>query len=166
MASSCSIRRTRTVIDGFILPQTTPVVRQGRIDKRRSMQRQLRSTLRSNLGVSVVLACTCWTLSSASDILHANDLPVGVATGSHRASQPRQTMSPTGAVNSDSTPHSARSTPRPRHQTAGDSMALPELDVARVQRWCAARVPEHARHQVSSGIGPAESTDASPGQTR
>src|SRR6478752_1490520 len=57
-------------------------------------------------------------------------------------------MSPTGAVNSDSTPHSARSTPRPRHQTAGDSMALPELDVARVQRWCAARVPEHARHQV------------------
>jgi hypothetical protein len=25
---------------------------------------------------------------------------------------------------------------------------LPELDVARVQRWCAARVPEHARHQV------------------
>src|SRR5205823_7855241 len=29
-----------------------------------------------------------------------------------------------------------------------DPMALPELDVARVQRWCAARVPEHARHQV------------------
>jgi hypothetical protein len=27
-------------------------------------------------------------------------------------------------------------------------MALPELDIARVQRWCAARVPEHARHQV------------------
>ena len=27
-------------------------------------------------------------------------------------------------------------------------MALPELDVARVHRWCAARVPEHARHQV------------------
>ncbi|HTP16323.1 MAG TPA: hypothetical protein VMK13_10855 [Streptosporangiaceae bacterium] len=26
--------------------------------------------------------------------------------------------------------------------------ALPELDVARVQRWYAARVPEHARHQV------------------
>jgi len=25
---------------------------------------------------------------------------------------------------------------------------LPDLDVARVQRWCAARVPEHARHQV------------------
>ena len=24
----------------------------------------------------------------------------------------------------------------------------PELDVARVQRWCAARVPAHARHQV------------------
>ncbi len=27
-------------------------------------------------------------------------------------------------------------------------MALPELDVAGVQRWCAARVPEHARHEV------------------
>lgn len=27
-------------------------------------------------------------------------------------------------------------------------MTLPDLDVARVQRWCAARVPEHARHQV------------------
>ena len=27
-------------------------------------------------------------------------------------------------------------------------MALPELDVARVQRWCAVRVPDHARHQV------------------
>lgn len=27
-------------------------------------------------------------------------------------------------------------------------MALPELDVARVRRWCAARVPEHARHEV------------------
>ncbi len=25
---------------------------------------------------------------------------------------------------------------------------LPALDVARVQRWCAARVPEQARHQV------------------
>ena len=27
-------------------------------------------------------------------------------------------------------------------------MALPELDVVRVQRWYAARVPGHARHQV------------------
>ena len=27
-------------------------------------------------------------------------------------------------------------------------MTLPELDVARVRRWCAARVAEHARHQV------------------
>ena len=25
---------------------------------------------------------------------------------------------------------------------------MPDLDLARVQRWCAARVPEHARHQV------------------
>ena len=46
------------------------------------------------------------------------------------------------------TPHSRRSTPRPRLLTAGDPMALPELDVARVQRWCAVRVPEHALHQV------------------
>jgi len=34
-------------------------------------------------------------------------------------------------------------------------MALPELDVARVQRWCAARVPEHARHQVRVECEPA-----------
>jgi hypothetical protein len=27
-------------------------------------------------------------------------------------------------------------------------MALPALDIARAQRWCAARVPEDARHQV------------------
>lgn len=27
-------------------------------------------------------------------------------------------------------------------------MALPDLDIARVQRWCAARVPADARHQV------------------
>jgi DUF3024 family protein len=27
-------------------------------------------------------------------------------------------------------------------------VVLPELDLARVRRWCAARVPEHARHQV------------------
>ena len=27
-------------------------------------------------------------------------------------------------------------------------MAPPHLDVARVQRWCVARVPEHARHEV------------------
>jgi len=27
-------------------------------------------------------------------------------------------------------------------------VAVPELDVARVRRWCAARVPEHASHLV------------------
>lgn len=32
---------------------------------------------------------------------------------------------------------------------------LPELDVARVQRWCAARVPERARHQVRVEAQPA-----------
>jgi hypothetical protein len=26
---------------------------------------------------------------------------------------------------------------------------LPELDVARVQRWCADQVPEHARGEIS-----------------
>jgi len=26
--------------------------------------------------------------------------------------------------------------------------ALPETDVAAVRRWCAARIPDHARHQV------------------
>src|SRR3954454_13889120 len=55
-------------------------------------------------------------------------------------------MNPTGAANSGSTPPSMRSTTPPRRP--GDSMAIPELDIARVQRWCAARVPEHARHQV------------------
>lgn len=30
----------------------------------------------------------------------------------------------------------------------GNTVALPELDVARVQRWCAARVPEQALQQV------------------
>jgi hypothetical protein len=29
-----------------------------------------------------------------------------------------------------------------------DAVAMPALDVARVRRWCAARVPEHALHQV------------------
>ena len=32
--------------------------------------------------------------------------------------------------------------------SAGEPMALPDLDIARVERWCAARVPDHARHQV------------------
>ena len=34
-------------------------------------------------------------------------------------------------------------------------MALPETDIARVRRWCAARVPEHARHQVRVECEPA-----------
>ncbi|MDT5367723.1 MAG: hypothetical protein QOC62_2154, partial [Mycobacterium sp.] len=37
---------------------------------------------------------------------------------------------------------------RSQHIGLVNQMALPDLDVARVQRWCAARVPEHARHQV------------------
>jgi len=55
-------------------------------------------------------------------------------------------MSPTGAANNDSTPRSTHSTPQPL--TGGERIALPEFDLARVRRWCAARVPEHARHQV------------------
>jgi hypothetical protein len=51
-----------------------------------------------------------------------------------------------GAANSASTQHSTCSTTQP--STAGDPMALPDPDVARVHRWCAARVPEPARHQV------------------
>ena len=37
---------------------------------------------------------------------------------------------------------------RRRRLRVVNQMALPDFDVARVQRWCAARVPEHARHQV------------------
>lgn len=40
-----------------------------------------------------------------------------------------------------------RLTPTPSNWQA-DLMALPDLDVARVRRWCDARVPERARHQV------------------
>lgn len=38
--------------------------------------------------------------------------------------------------------------------------SVPELDVARVQRWCAERVPERARHQVriECEIGPRDLT--------
>src|SRR5215218_6453258 len=73
-------------------------------------------------------------------------------------------MNPTGAANSDSTPHSTRSTPQPRPRTAGEPMALPELDVARVQRWCAARVPEHARHKSeSSARSPHDTSPSSSG---
>ena len=40
-------------------------------------------------------------------------------------------------------------------------MALPELDVTRVRLWCAARVPEHALHQVrvECEIAPRHLTD-------
>jgi hypothetical protein len=42
--------------------------------------------------------------------------------------------------------HRAPPGPAPPAQTT--VTGLPELDVARAQRWCAARVPERARHQV------------------
>src|SRR4029079_4133523 len=50
-------RRTGAVVDGFILPQTRPVARQGTNDKHRSMPRQIRSKMRSKSGVSAVLTC-------------------------------------------------------------------------------------------------------------
>lgn len=36
----------------------------------------------------------------------------------------------------------------PRGRQTGDMSSLPETDVARVQRWCRARVPAHVRDQV------------------
>jgi hypothetical protein len=35
-----------------------------------------------------------------------------------------------------------------RGDASRTTKGLPELDIARVQRWCADRVPEHARHEV------------------
>jgi hypothetical protein len=37
---------------------------------------------------------------------------------------------------------------RPSGPGGGRVSTLPDLDVARVQRWCRARVPERASHQV------------------
>lgn len=56
----------------------------------------------------------------------------------------------TGGLTTASRNKSDRHTARP---TAGSTptpalAGIPELDVARIQRWCAVRVPEHARHQV------------------
>jgi hypothetical protein len=41
-----------------------------------------------------------------------------------------------------------RQVAEPARPTGTPHTGLPDLDVARVQRWCTARVPEHARHQV------------------
>src|SRR4051812_20887348 len=60
---------------------------------------------------------------------------------------PTPTTNPTGAASDNSTPPTTPWPPPPTNPV-GDHMALPELDITRVQRWCAARVPEHARHQV------------------
>ena len=59
------------------------------------------------------------------------------------------TTKPIDAASVASIPRSTHSTPQPKPSPAGDAvLVLLDLDVARVQRWCAARVPEHARHQV------------------
>src|SRR4029079_7761567 len=86
MASSSSIRRTRTVIDGSFFHKRHLLCDKGESTSAGQCKGNSASTLRSNLGVSVVLTCTCWTLSSASDILHANGFriitePQGVALG-------------------------------------------------------------------------------------
>jgi hypothetical protein len=50
---------------GAAFPEAKPVARQGRINKRRSMRRQIRSTLYSDPGTSAVLSCT-WSPTSAN----------------------------------------------------------------------------------------------------
>lgn len=51
---------------------------------------------------------------------------------------------PAAPTSAPVTSSSTLSPPRARSASTGIS----ELDIARVQRWCDARVPEHARHQV------------------
>jgi len=46
------------------------------------------------------------------------------------------------------TPATVHRAPEPARPAQTTVTGLPELDVARAQRWCAARVPERARHQV------------------
>ena len=41
---------------------------------------------------------------------------------------------------------STRSTKQP--WPAGERVAVPDFDIARVQRWCAVRVPGRSRHQI------------------
>ncbi|HEY5856391.1 MAG TPA: DUF3024 domain-containing protein [Aldersonia sp.] len=69
-------------------------------------------------------------------------LDAAFAVLNQAAGNPRRqrssSMAPDGSVARD------ESSPRPPSAATG----VPELDVARVQRWCGARVPEHARHQV------------------
>ena len=54
---SSSILRTPTVVDGFIIPETRPVARQGRNVKRRSTPSHIHSKMSPNSCVSAVLPC-------------------------------------------------------------------------------------------------------------
>jgi len=75
-----SIGRTRTVVDGFILPEARPVVRQGRNVKRRSMPRQIRSN-RFNL--------VCLILVSSGTFLYLGHPPTGTsAPSAHFGTRP------------------------------------------------------------------------------
>lgn len=71
-------------------------------------------------------------------------------------------MNSAGTASDDSTPHSTRSPPRPELPEAGDPTAIPEPDVARVQRWCTARGPNtSATKSASSATCPATSPSSS-----
>lgn len=62
----------------------------------------------------------------------------------HALQVPAEAAATARARSSVAVDRSSKASARP---TSG-STGLPDLDVARVQRWCAARVPDHARHQV------------------
>ena len=121
-----------------------------RADRRRARQRHRhRQRDRGSIARSATADPDCERLvfriraQHHGAVLSATDEDLDKLSGPWR---PKPTMNPIVAANSDSMQHSTRSTTQP--PTAGEPMALPDLDIARVQRWCAARVPEHARHQV------------------
>jgi hypothetical protein len=58
----------------------------------------------------------------------------------------RRVVAPAAAARKK--PATERGRPAARSAPPPAAAGLPELDVARVQRWCAARVPERVRHQV------------------
>jgi len=78
-------------------------------------------------------------------VLSATDEQLDELLGYLAAEAHHETAPTTASRDEPGTPlASPRSGPAPTPVRAG----VPDLDVARVQRWCAARVPEPARHQV------------------